>query len=359
MTAGPHALRRRRRLRWVVVGLTVVVVLGVGAAVAVTWVGAGPVAEPTEPAAPETVSVLRMDLAERETVSGSLGYGAEQTLTGRRPGTVTKLPVQGTVLDQGAVVYEVDARPVVLFLGGLPLYRAVGPGVTEGPDVRLVEENLRDLGYSGFGTPDETFTAGTEAAVKRWQKKLGVDQTGVIELGDVVVTAGPVRVSTVTATLGGEGTGPILDHTGTTRSVTATLTARQKDLAPVGTKVTLTMNGQPIPGTVVALAPAPAEDSQDPMADDSPQFLATVSVDDMAAIGSLDAGDVDVELVSGAREGVLAVPVGALLALAEGGYGVELSSGTLVAVETGLFADGMVEITGDGLEEGARVVTTS
>ena len=356
---GPHAMRSRRRVRWLVVGLTVLVVLGVGTAVAVTRLGGGPVTPVSAPAAPETVPVRRMDLAERETVSGDLGYGAAQTLTGRRPGTITKLPAEGVVLDRGAVVYEVDARPVALFLGALPLYRAVGPGMTDGPDVRLVEENLRDLGYTGFGAPNDKFTAATEAAVKRWQKKLGVTETGVIELGDVVVTAGPVRVSTVTAKLGGDGAGPVLDHTGTTRSVTVTLTATQKELAPVGTKVTLTMNGQRIPGTVVALEPAPPEDSQDPMADDSPKFTATVSVDDLAAIGSLDAGEVDVEITSGAREGVLAVPVGALLALTEGGYGVELASGKLVAVETGLFADGLVEITGDGVAEGTRVVTTS
>jgi len=110
--------------------------------------------------------------------------------------------------------------------------------------------------------------------------------------------------------------------------------------------------------------PAPADDSQnDPMNPDSgPKFTATFAVDDMAAIGSLDAGSVDIEITTGAREGVLAVPVGALLALAEGGYGVEVVDGgarQIVAVSTGLFADGKVEVTGDGLAEGMTVVTTS
>ena len=357
-------MRRRRRIRWVVVGVTVVAVLGVGAAVAVTRLGGKSVAEAKAPAPAETAKVEKLDLAERESVSGDLGYGVEQTLTGKRPGTITKLPTQGAVLDRGAVIYEVDARPVVLFLGELPLYRDVGIGVTEGPDVRLVEQNLRDLGYSGFGTPDEKFTAATETAVQRWQKKLGVDETGIVAMGDVLVTAGPVRIATVTAQLGGEGTGPVLDHTGTTRSVTAELNAAQKDIARPGTKVTLTINGQPIPGTVTSVVPAPADDSQnDPMNPDSgPKFTATFAVDDMAAIGSLDAGSVDIEITTGAREGVLAVPVGALLALAEGGYGVEVVDGgarQIVAVSTGLFADGKVEVTGDGLAEGMTVVTTS
>ena len=56
---------------------------------------------------------------------------------------------------------------------------------------------------------------------------------------------------------------------------------------------------------------------------------------------------------------MLAVPVEALLALAEGGYAVEVSDGDgtthLVGVELGVFADGLVEITGD-VEAGDQVV---
>jgi peptidoglycan hydrolase-like protein with peptidoglycan-binding domain len=356
--SGPHETRRRRRLRWVVVGVSVLVVLGIGTAVAVTRIGARPAATGRAPAAPDTVAVRKVDLAERETVSGDLGYGPPTTLTGRRPGTVTALPAPGTVLDRGAVAYQVDARPVVVFLGALPLYRVVGPGTTDGPDVRLVEENLRDLGFRGFGTPDEEFTSGTATAIGKWQKKLRVERTGAIELGQVVVVPAPVRVSAVTAALGGEATGAVLDYTGTTRSVTATLDAGQKDLAPVGTKVTLVVDGKPVPGTVTAVVPA-VTDEQDPQADDSPAFTATVSVDDLAAIGAVDAGPVDVEITAGAREGVLAVPVGALLALAEGGYALERASGELVPVTTGLFADGLVEVSGEGLSEGVKVVTTS
>lgn len=73
--------------------------------------------------------------------------------------------------------------------------------------------------------------------------------------------------------------------------------------------------------------------------------------------GGLDGSPVDVYFTRRKAENVLAVPVGALLALAEGGYGVELA-GTheLVAVETGLFADGMVEIKAGGLPAGTKVV---
>jgi membrane fusion protein, multidrug efflux system len=58
------------------------------------------------------------------------------------------------------------------------------------------------------------------------------------------------------------------------------------------------------------------------------------------------------------RKDVLTVPVGALLALAEGGYGLEVVEGSttrIVAVETGLFADGKVEVSGSGIADGTTV----
>jgi multidrug efflux system membrane fusion protein len=71
----------------------------------------------------------------------------------------------------------------------------------------------------------------------------------------------------------------------------------------------------------------------------------------------LDGSPVDVHFTRRKAENVLAVPVGALLALAEGGYGVELAdTNELIAVETGLFANGMVEVTGNGLQPGTKVV---
>jgi hypothetical protein len=67
---------------------------------------------------------------------------------------------------------------------------------------------------------------------------------------------------------------------------------------------------------------------------------------------------VTVRVTTRAATDVLAVPVDSLLALSEGGYAVErrTTSGTeLVAVVTGAFASGWVEVTGD-LAEGDEVV---
>jgi peptidoglycan hydrolase-like protein with peptidoglycan-binding domain len=357
--AGPHAMRRKRRLRWVVVGVAVVAVLGVGTVVGVTRFGNQPTAEAAGPAPAETAEVTKVDLAERKTSTGQLGYGAEQALTGKRGGTITWLPAQGAVFERGAVVYHVDARPVVLFNGELPMYRDVGPGVTDGPDVRLIEQNLADLGFGGFGKPNEKFTAATENAIKRWQKSLKQEQTGIVTMGDVVVTPGPVRASSITATLGADGAGEVLKYTPTTRAVTVELDAEEQDLAAPGTKVALTVGGQQVTGTVTGLTPKPA-DEQDPSS--KAGFTASIAIDDLAAIGAVDSGSVEVVFTTGAREGVLAVPVGALLALAEGGYAVEVVEGgkrRLIAVTTGLFANDLVEVSGEGLRAGLKVVTTS
>jgi hypothetical protein len=83
-----------------------------------------------------------------------------------------------------------------------------------------------------------------------------------------------------------------------------------------------------------------------------------VTLDPTAGAAGLDAAPVDVQLTRDAATGVLAVPVRALLALAEGGYALEVVDGAttrLVGVETGAFADGYVEVTGD-IADGDDVV---
>jgi hypothetical protein len=81
-----------------------------------------------------------------------------------------------------------------------------------------------------------------------------------------------------------------------------------------------------------------------------------------AATGTGDSTAVQVSLAVQVAHGVLAAPVSALLALAGGGYGVEvvLPSGThrLVGVRTGLFAGGLVQVSGSGITAGTRVVVS-
>ena len=69
----------------------------------------------------------------------------------------------------------------------------------------------------------------------------------------------------------------------------------------------------------------------------------------------------NVEITTESVENVLAVPVDALLALAGGGYALEVADGRvhrLEAVAVGLFddAEGLVQVSGRGLSAGQRVV---
>ena len=69
---------------------------------------------------------------------------------------------------------------------------------------------------------------------------------------------------------------------------------------------------------------------------------------------------VTVSITKELAKNVLSVPVTSLLALLDGGYALEVrESGSmtkLVPVETGIYADGWVEVTGQGLEAGIEVV---
>jgi hypothetical protein len=76
------------------------------------------------------------------------------------------------------------------------------------------------------------------------------------------------------------------------------------------------------------------------------------------AAGTVDAAPVTVNITSARARDVVAVPVSALVALAGGGYAVEVVDGParrLVPVTTGLFAETRVQVSGPGLAPGAQV----
>jgi hypothetical protein len=89
-------------------------------------------------------------------------------------------------------------------------------------------------------------------------------------------------------------------------------------------------------------------------------FEILIELDDDSVSVGFDEAPVDVQVITDQRLDVMAVPVGSLLALAEGGYAVEVDQGNgqtrLVAVDPGMYADGYVEIEAEGLQPGDRVV---
>src|SRR5262249_51698908 len=187
----------------------------------------------------QTARVTRTDLADSTEMDGTLGYDGSVTVTGAGRGTLTWLPTPGTTVRRGQRLYSVDARPVPLLVGDLPLYRPLHTGVPDGPDVRVLEQNLAALGYGDGLAVDETFSAATAAAVKAWQHDLGLAETGAVGPGDGVVLPAAVRIASVTAQLGAPAQGDLLTVTRPTRSVPVDLPGAQPEPGSPG---------RPVPG---------------------------------------------------------------------------------------------------------------
>jgi hypothetical protein len=221
----------------------------------------------------------------------------------------------------------------------------------------MFEAGLAALGYKGF-TADDSYTSATADAVRDWQESLGLPETGTVELGRIVVAPGAVRIGQVKAHLGDNATGPVLDWTGSTRLVTVKLDVTKQELASVGDKAKVKLpNDVLVDGMITAIG---AVASIQPGANNQTTVTVdvTVTLADQSKLGTYDEAPVDVTLVSDKRDNVLIVPVGALVALAEGGYGLQLIDGAdvrTVAVKTGLFASGRVEVSGPDLAEGRTV----
>lgn len=361
--AAPRGAARSRRGRGrrkkIVFALLGVVAAGATAATTLGLGGGGPSGEEAAGGLPPTtVPVTRQMLQDTRSEDGALGYGPATAVTGRRPGTVTGLPQAEAKITRGRALFLVDDRPVILMYGSLPAYRTLRTG-TKGADVRQLERNLRALGYSGF-TVDEEFSGATAYAVRRWQRDRGLPRTGSVELGRVVFTGGPVRVDSVEAQKGG-AIGPgqkVLSYTGTAKIVTVELDTAERRLAREGARVGVGLpDGDTVRGVIATTSTYIQPASGERKAQTKVKVLVRLyGPGARAKAAGYDQADVRVDFIAGERPNVLTVPVAALLALSEGGFGVEVVEGSTskyVPVTTGLFAGGRVEIT--GVAEGANV----
>jgi peptidoglycan hydrolase-like protein with peptidoglycan-binding domain len=364
--------RRRRAARTtgavVVSGAVAATAIAVGYAIAAHPHSAAPVAAvvPTG-----TAAVTRGTVHERVPVAGTLGFGGGYTVVNQYPpGVLTSTAAAGDTVTRGGVLYAVDGHPVRLLYGGAPAYRGFASGMPDGPDVRELEANLAALGMRP-GTVDNHFTSATAAAIKRWQAAHGVpvaQRTGALDPGEVVFLPGPVRVGTVSATVGAHVApdAPVLSGTGTTRVVNIAMSTDQVSLVHVGDEVLVALpgSGGEVPGHVtsvgrVATAPANTNGGGDSQPS-TPTVPVTVSVVLPASAGGLDQAPVQVEITTAEHPDVLLVPVTALLAAPGGGYQVRLANGAYVSVQPGLFDDstGTVEVAGD-LQAGTQVEVPS
>ncbi|MFG2002757.1 peptidoglycan-binding protein [Spirillospora sp. NPDC048911] len=302
----------------------------------------------------ETAQVVRGDLVDSEKVDGTLTYEDERSVMGVT-GTVTRVPEEGSVVRRGKALLKVDGKPVTLFYGSEPMYRALKEGV-EGSDVEQLERNLEVLGYGAL-TVDEEFTGATAAAVEEWQDDRGLAVSGVVEVGQVVFLPGAVRVKDVRVGEGQRVAGQaVMSVTGLQRVVHVDLEAEKQDLARKDARVEVELpDGNVVRGHISKVGSVAEKTGSDQNAKTTVDV--EVVLEKGAKTGRLDQAPVTVELESERTKGVLSVPVEALLALKEGGFGVEVVEGgarRVVAVTTGAFGGGRVEVRG-ALKEGMKV----
>jgi len=341
-----------------------------------------------------TAPVVRTNLTNTVQVAGSLGYAGSYSVVNQSAGTAyTALPAVGAIIRRGQRAYEVDGAPVTLFYGARPEWRVLSEGITPGPDIAQLDRNLIALGYGAYLTVSDYFTAATAYAVELWQHAAGLTVTGTVPLGQIAFAPCPLRITSVTPSLGSppQPGSAVLTATSSVPVVTAQLPVTQEYLVRPGNQVTVTLPDgvTTTPGVVTAIASVATAASGGQSSGASPgppgsggsgsggsgsgdsgsgqdTVGMTVRLVHPAAAGNLDQAPVNVNIVTAQARDVLAVPVSALVALAGGGYAVEVTRGSgshatrqLIPVRTGLFSDTLVQVSGAAITAGLEVEVPS
>lgn len=361
---------RSTATRAAVIGLTAAALVTAGLAIVPPMVSGDddtPAETADDTARYDRATVQRRTLEESTEANGSAGFGAARQVNSTGDGIVTQAPEPGDVLDPGDVLLRVAQRPIVLVEGATPMYRelrrtqsgerdAAGDriGDTTGADVEQLQDYLIGLGLDGDGdvaAEHGTFGRATERAVEQWQRFVGHPATGKVDSSQIVFVPASIRIETAPL-VGAEFDDPTV--TDVDPKVTADVTGQQRSHFPLGQPVAIEFADRTITGTVTDV-------DRRAGADGSTQFRVEITPDGGSDVEGVDA-DATAKLTARrvVAEEVLTVPVRALVALAEGGWAVQLdgpSGPRLTAVELGAVVDGFAEVA--GLDEGAEVLVVT
>ncbi len=327
-------------------------------------------------ATPLSVSLAPIAVEQRDVdiytdFAGTLGYGATVSVRSPASGVVTAVPATGTDLARGAVLFAVDSQPVALLYGDLPIWRSLNSSSSNGPDILQLETNLAALGFTANGhmTVDDDFTYYTGVALKAWETAMGFSKPDTtFDASEAVYLPGSVRVDSVvtrgtvatnatevlTVAVTDNVTDTVVgDHgvssaSSATQEVALQVTTTDQSLFSAGLAVQVELaDATTVAGKVSSVGTTVKRSGSGP---NSTLYVdVSVAIPDEPA-GGLIEGPVTVHVPSQSAKQALMVPVRALVALAEGGYAVQrqATDGTLsyVGVETGLFSDGWVQVTG-------------
>ena len=232
-----------------------------GAVTATAIRGGAATASPPGPPPVTVATVTRTSLVTSTLTAGTLGFAPADPVVNQVTGIYTALPRPGAVIRRGQALYHVDNLPVVLMTGPVPAWRAFTPGMTGGPDVTELQNNLIALGYAAglLTAPSGQFDWLTADAVERWQTACGYPATGQVTLGQIVflptaVVAGALNDAPGQAASAGQAPVQV-----TTAQRVVTVPVSQ-NLPPVSTGENVSIilpSGTRTPGRVTAVGPVP------------------------------------------------------------------------------------------------------
>ena len=169
-------------------------------------------------------------------------------------GVVTSVEVApGDVVAAGEVLYSVGLRPVVVAAGATPMFRDLRLN-SDGPDVAQLQDLLASRGFYS-GEIDGEFGSGVRTAVRDWQDSLGLEDDGVVRIGDVMfVPSLPARVVLADEVTGGAplagGEVVVRELVGDPEFVIP-LSPEQRSLVPLSADVFVTYDGGVWSGRIV------------------------------------------------------------------------------------------------------------
>lgn len=354
------------RRTFLVSGLAVTLAVGAGATATSSGLLTGGSAEGSDAvAAPSssltTATVGRGDLSAEREFKAAVSFGDAWPVTTSASGTITQHRAVGAVVDFGETLAHIDQKPLYLGYGVMPMYRElyrVASGsrdeygnklkLMNGYDVAHLQSFLLDAGFDADGKleADGIFGSTTEKAVKAWQQAVGLPVSGRVDNSQLVFNREPMRIASESR-IGAPFTG--IEVNNAEADVLVDTSNRDRSALPIGADVRVALpDGAEMSGTVA--------DQEQVTGADGAQVWRTTITTDRELPG--DASIATVTVTEVLAEDVLHVPVGALLALSEGGFAVEVPSGdptSLVTVEVGEVLDGRAEITGN-IEAGTKVL---
>ena len=268
----------------------------------------------------------------------------------------------------------------LLMFGDLSVWRDMKEGIGPGEDINQLKLNLIALGYGTTETleVDSTFDPNTTTAIMKLQSDLNLISSGEVIFGEIIFASGTSMVNS-SSTLQNRGekinTGvelfsltpieKISSQIGSDGAINIASKSLQKIEIQVGVAdQNLVVKGSeveielPDESTIVGLVDEVGSFAVVPQ-DGDPFLEISIAVEGSTEYFKWTGAVVTVNATKELAKGVLASPVNGLLALLSGGYALEIitkTGTTLVPVETGIYADGWVEIHGSGLQPGTEII---